>query len=92
MTLPWEEVVSIRDGNELLGAATVTSASGTDYSESQAPAPVPVGLWIGIAVTHPGNIQVLEQRLAFQLRHLGEVGHFEKISTGLDRHCSTKKQ
>ncbi len=52
MSLFWDGIVSIRDanGNELLGTASVTSDSGTDYLVSQAPPPVPFGFWTGPAL------------------------------------------
>ena len=42
----------IRDANdnELLGGATLTSDSGTDYTVSQAPTEVPLGPWVATGV------------------------------------------
>ena len=55
MNLFWDEILSIRDanGNELLGAATLASESGTDYGLSQAPA-VPIGSWVTPALLLAG--------------------------------------
>ncbi len=64
MTLAWDEIVSIRDANdnELIGSATISSGSGTDYTVSQAPAQVPTASWLLLPIVLMAGVTLRELR------------------------------